>query len=202
MEVGSRLSAHQRVTMVLEGSDRELVAACQRGESEAFRTLFETYKDKVFSIAYRFSGDRSAALDIAQDAFLKLFSRIGDFRGDSSFETWVYRVVVNSCMDSRRRSRRLLPLADAFLERLADSRDCLADLMRSEMDASVRAAVDHLPPDLRIVVVLRYTEGLSYDEIAQVLACPPGTVASRLNRAHKLLERRLSHLVKKGDGCV
>jgi RNA polymerase sigma-70 factor, ECF subfamily len=188
--------------MVLEGSDRELVAACQRGEPDALRTLFETYKDKLFSIAFRFSGDRSAAMDIAQDAFLKLFSHIGDFRGDSSFETWVYRVVVNSCLDSRRRSRRLLPLADAFLDRLTDSRDCLADLMRSEMDASVRAAVERLPPDLRIVVVLRYTEGFSYDDIAEVLTCPPGTVASRLNRAHKLLERRLSHLVRKGDGRV
>ena len=188
--------------MVLEASDRELVAACQRGEPAAFRTLFETYKDKLFSIAFRFSGDRSAAMDIAQEAFLKLFSRIGDFRGESSFDTWVYRVVVNSCLDSRRRSRRLLPLEDAFPAGLADSRDCLADLMRSEMDARVRSAVDHLPPDLRIVVVLRYTEGLSYDAIAEVLACPPGTVASRLNRAHKLLERRLSHLVRKGEGRV
>jgi RNA polymerase sigma-70 factor, ECF subfamily len=202
MEVSGQRLRPYRVTMVLESSDREIVAACQRGDTEAFRTLFELYKDKLFSIAFRFSGDRSAAMDIAQDAFLKLFSRIGEFRGESSFETWVYRVVVNSCLDHRRRSRRLLPLADAFLGRLTEPRDCLADLMRSEMDARVRAAVDHLPPDLRIVVVLRYTEGLSYDDIAEVLACPPGTVASRLNRAHKLLERRLSHLVGKGDPRV
>ena len=82
--------------MVLEGSDRELVAACQRGERDAFRALFETYKDKIYSIALRFSGDRAIAMDIAQDTFLKLFSSIRDFRGDASFETWVYRLVVNS----------------------------------------------------------------------------------------------------------
>ena len=183
--------------MVLEGSERELVAACQRGDRDAFRDLFETYKDKVYSIALRFSGDPAAAMDIAQDTFLKLFSSIREFRGDSSFETWVYRLVVNSCLDRKRKSWRLIPMAGEFLTTLRSSADSLAEILQTEFRTRVRSAVDTLPPDLRIAVILRYTEGLSYAEISEVLGCSAGTVASRLNRAHRALERRLSHLVDK-----
>jgi RNA polymerase sigma-70 factor, ECF subfamily len=184
--------------MVLEGSERELVEACRRGEREAFRALFETYKDRVYSVALRFAGEEAAAKDIAQDTFLKLFSSIRSFRGDSAFDTWIYRLVVNSCLDYKRRTRRLIPLADDFLAGLRASGDSLHDMLRSEVSNTVRAAVDRLSPDLRIVIVLRYTQALSYDEIAEVLGCSPGTVASRLNRAHKALERRLSSLVQGG----
>jgi RNA polymerase sigma-70 factor (ECF subfamily) len=103
---------------------------------------------------------------------------------------------VNSCMDHLRRTRRLLPLADGLLATLRTPSDSLSNLLRSEVSAKVRAAIDRLSPDLRIVTILRYTEALSYDEIAEVLGCSPGTVASRLNRAHKQLERRLQSLVK------
>ena len=188
--------------MVLERPERELVAACQRGEREAFRELFETYKNTVYSIALRYSGEPSAAMDIAQDTFVKLFSSIRDFRGDAAFETWIYRLVVNSCLDQRRRTRRLRPLAPEVAGSLRAAGDSLAEVLRSEVAGSVRNAVERLTPDLRMVVVLRYTEGLSYDEIAEVLGCAPGTVASRLNRAHKYLERRLSYLVKKGGSDV
>jgi RNA polymerase sigma-70 factor (ECF subfamily) len=186
--------------MVLEGSERELVAACQRGETEAFRELFETYKDKAYSIALRYSGDPAVAMDIAQDTFLKLFSSIRDFRGDSSFETWVYRLVVNSCLDHKRKYWRLIPMADEFLTTLRSSGDSLAEMLRSEVSALIQSAVDRLAPDLRIAIILRYTEGLSYAEISEVLGCSAGTVASRLNRAHKALERRLSHLVGRKGG--
>ncbi len=180
--------------MVLEGSERELVAACQRGERDAFRELFETYRDKVYSIALRYSGDSAVAMDIAQDTFLKLFSSIRNFRGDSSFETWVYRMVVNSCLDHKRKHGRLIPIAEELIGSLRSSGDSLAAMLESEMSDRIRTAVDRLTPDLRIAIVLRYTEGLSYAEIAEVLACSPGTVASRLNRAHKELERRLAKL--------
>src|SRR5262249_40844034 len=151
--------------MVLEGSDREVVAGCQRGDREAFRALFETYKDRVFSIALRFSGDPASAMDIAQDTFVKLFSHIRKFRAECSLETWIYRVVVNGCLDHRRRSWRLLPLLDEVAGRLRESRDCLTELLRSERSARVQSAVERLSPDLRIVVVLRYTEGMAYEEI-------------------------------------
>lgn len=181
--------------MVLERSERELVEACQRGERDAFRALFDAYKDHVYSIALRFSGDPAMAMDLAQDTFLKLFSCIREFRGDSAFSTWVYRLVVNSCLDHKRRSWRWIPIADDLLAALRAPADSLRAVLETEMRQRVQAAVEKLSPDLRMVTVLRYTEGLSYDQIAGVMGCSSGTVASRLNRAHKVLERKLSHFV-------
>jgi RNA polymerase sigma-70 factor (ECF subfamily) len=177
--------------MVLDANDREVIEACQRGDYDAFRLLFETHKDRVYSIALRYSGDQAEAMDIAQETFLKLLSSIQDFRGDSSFESWLYRIVVNRCMDHQRRGRKLMP----FLEDMLDAAEsALSNLLRAEVENDVQAIVGKLPPEQRIVVVLRYTEGLSYEEIAAILNCSKGTVASRLNRAHSVLERRLSHL--------
>ena len=178
--------------MAITQAERELVSACQRGERDAFRELFENYKDRVYSVALRFAGNPNTAMDIAQDTFLKLFSSIRDFRGDSSFDTWIYRLVVNSCLDHRRKAWRLIPLAGEFLATLRTTGDKLDDMLRQEAGGRLRAAVEKLPANLRITVVLRYTEGLSYEQIAEVLGCSPGTVASRLNRAHKALERSLS----------
>jgi len=180
--------------MVLERSESELLAACRRGERDGFRELFELYKDKVYSVALRFSGQPAEAMDIAQETFLKLFSSLADFRGDSRLETWIYRLVVNRCLDHRRRLRRWLPLGDSFRSTLRANGDSLASVLQEERDGYVHAAIDRLSPELRIVVVLRYTEAMSYDQIAEVLGCAPGTVASRLHRAHKILERSLSNL--------
>src|SRR5471032_2682835 len=182
--------------MVMEGSDRELVEACQRGDREAFRALFEAYKDRVYSIALRFSGDPAAAMDLAQDTFLKLFSCIGE----SAFSTWVYRLVVNSCLDHKRKAWRLIPIADELLAVLRAPGDSLHAVLATEMRDRVRSAVEKLTPDLRMVTVLRYTEGMSYEQISEVLGCSTGTVASRLNRAHKALERRLTHFVNQQGG--
>jgi RNA polymerase sigma-70 factor (ECF subfamily) len=180
--------------MVLEANGREVIEACQRGEDEAFGVLFEAYQDRVYSIALRFSGDRATALDIAQETFLKLFSRIRDFRWEASFDSWLYRLVVNSCLDHQRRRRRLVPFLEGLVDvfRTAPDESALQGLLRAETRDHVRQVIGKLPPGLRMVVVLRYTEGLPYEEIAEILGCPPGTVASRLNRAHKLLERRLA----------
>lgn len=181
--------------MVLEGNDRETIAACQRGDRDAFRALFEAYQDKVYSIALRYTGDPAAALDIAQDTFLKLLSNIGDFRGESGFDTWLYRLVVNRCFDHRRRGRRLLGFVDSLLHTFrAPQESAYEVLARSELRQEVQQMVARLSPEQRMVVVLRYTEGLAYEQIAEILGCSSGTVASRLSRAHKNLERRLSHL--------
>ncbi len=188
--------------MVQDSTERELIEACQRGEREAFRALFELHKDKAYSIALRFTGDASAAMDIAQDSFVKLFSSIQDFRGEASFESWLYRLVVNRCLDQKRSRRRLLPCVDQLLESLRfPGETALQKLLRQELSDQVRSAIAKLRPDQRIVIVLRYTQGLSYEQIAEVLGCAAGTVASRLNRAHKVLERRLAHLVKTKGGC-
>jgi RNA polymerase sigma-70 factor (ECF subfamily) len=128
-----------------------------------------------------------------QETFLKLLSHIQEFRGEARFQSWLYRMVVNSCLDRRRGRRRLVPFMEDLLNVFRDAREsALQDMMRAEKREHIQRAVGTLAPDQRIVVVLRYTEGLSYDQIAEVIGCSAGTVASRLNRAHKLLERRLS----------
>jgi RNA polymerase sigma-70 factor (ECF subfamily) len=181
--------------MVLEETDSQLIDACRRGESVAFRELFERYKDKVYSVALRYSGDAETAQDIAQDTFVKLFAAIGGFRGDSSFDSWLYRMVVNSCFDHKRRTRRFLPMIAGVFDLLrAPGATALDDVLREEMSDRVRAVVDGLPPEQRMVIVLRYTQGLSYEEIGEAMGCSAGTVASRLNRVHKVLSRRLTHL--------
>lgn len=179
--------------MVLDGNDLEVIAACKRGDRDAFRALFETYQDRVYSIAFRYTGDRAHALDIAQDVFVKLLKNIGDFRGEAGFETWLYRLVVNRCLDDRRSARRWIAVVEGFFERPVEP-GTLEDLLRSEVEEHVQKVVATLPPEQRVIVVLRYTEGLSYSEIAEIAGCSEGTVASRLNRAHKFLERRLKKL--------
>lgn len=179
----------------------EVVEACRRGDGEAFRALFEMYKDRVYSIALRYSGNSAAAMDIAQDTFLKLLSRIGDYRGEASFDSWLYRLVVNTCIDDQRRGRRMTPFLDGLIDAVcAPAESVLHNLLRTETEQRVQEVVARLAPEHRMVIVLRYTEGLAYDEIAKILSVSPGTVASRLNRAHKILERRLAHLRKPEGG--
>ena len=181
--------------MVLDANDHEVIEACRRGEYDAFRALFEAHKDRVYSIALRYSGDPAAAMDIAQDTFLKLLSSIQNFRGNSSFDSWLYRIVVNTCLDYKRSGRRVIPFLDGLLDAVATPAESVLNrLVRAEQEQTVQEIVAKLPPEQRIVVVLRYTEGLSYDQIAEIVGCSAGTVASRLNRAHKVLERRLAHL--------
>jgi RNA polymerase sigma-70 factor (ECF subfamily) len=184
--------------MVVEETERALVEGCQRGDADAFRGLFERYKDRVYSVALRYSGDPAIAQDISQDTFLKLFSAIGSFRGESGFESWLYRLVVNRCFDQKRGARRLMPLLDELLSALhSPDRSVLDEVLRSEVSAQVGSVVAGLPPEQRIVVILRYTQGLSYEEIAGILGCSTGTIGSRLNRAHRAIGRRLSHLATK-----
>ncbi len=183
--------------MVLDGNDQETIAACQRGDRDAFRALFEAYQDRIYSIALRYAGERAVALDIAQEVFLKLLHNIEHFRGESGFETWLYRLVVNQCLDHRRRGRRLLLFVESLFDSMPSGKEsAIEELLRSEVQEEVQRGIGRLRPEMRMVVVLRYTEGLAYEQIAEILGCSTGTVASRLNRAHKLLERRLAHLVR------
>src|ERR1700716_4279695 len=104
--------AEQRVQSSPDSINPGVISACQQGDREAFRLLFEAYKDRVFSIACYSLGNEAAADDVTQQIFVKLFTRIGQFRGDSEFTTWLYRLVFNSCLDERRRQRRFLPIAE------------------------------------------------------------------------------------------
>ena len=175
--------------------DGRIIEACQQGDRAAFQFLFETYKDKVFSIAVYSSGDRAVAEDVTQQIFLKLFTAIRQFRGDSEFTTWLYRLVVNAGVDERRRRRRWLPLAEtATKSNPGEKKPQEKHYARLEIAEAVQAAIGELKPKFRLPILLKYIEGLSYDEIASVMGCSKGTVASRLNRGHSQLAKRLSHL--------
>jgi RNA polymerase sigma-70 factor (ECF subfamily) len=189
------IHAEQRVQSSPDSINAGVIHACQAGDREAFRLLFEAYKDHVFSIACYSLGDQAAADDITQQIFVKLFTRIGQFRGDSEFTTWLYRLVINSCLDERRRQRRLLPVAEFLpMRKGAYRKSPETGYERREIAGSVREAIGGLKPKMRLPILLKYIEGLSYEEIAEVLGCSKGTVASRLNRAHKALAKKLSHL--------
>jgi len=176
--------------------DGRVIEACQQGDRAAFQLLFETYKDKVFSIAvYSSGGDRAVADDVTQQIFLKLFTAIRQFRGDSEFTTWLYRLVVNACLDERRRRRRLLPWGETVAMRNAgEKKPQEKQYARLEVAEAVQKAIGELKPKFRVPILLKYVEGLSYEEIASVMGCSKGTVASRLNRGHSQLAKRLSHL--------
>jgi RNA polymerase sigma-70 factor, ECF subfamily len=186
----------QRAVMAEPIIDERVIKACQTGDREAFRLLFEAYKDRVFSIAvYSFHGDRTAASDVTQQIFLKLMTNIGQFRGESQFTTWLYRLVANACIDEQRKRKRFVDLGDVVpVSRIEDRRPQERAFARLELADSVKAAIGELKPKFRLPILLKYMEQLSYEEIAGVLGCSKGTVASRLNRGHKELARRLSHL--------
>jgi RNA polymerase sigma-70 factor (ECF subfamily) len=187
----------QRAVASDEKINERVIEACQRGDRDAFRLLFETYQDKVFSISlYYFKGDEPCARDVTQQVFLKLMTKINQFRRDAEFTTWLYRLVVNACMDEQRKRRRFLSFGDGFeMARPAtETGEQEERYARVELADTVKAAIGELKPKLRLAILLKYVEGLSYEEMAEVLNCSKGTVASRMNRGHKILARRLSHL--------
>jgi RNA polymerase sigma-70 factor, ECF subfamily len=186
----------QRAVMAQQLIDGRVIEACQQGDRDAFQLLFEAYKDKVFSLAvYTVGGDRAIADDVTQQIFLKLFTAIRQFRGDSEFTTWLYRLVVNACIDERRRRKRWLPWGETeAMKSPGERKPQEKQFARLEVAAAVQAAIAELKPKFRLPILLKYIEGLSYEEIAVVMNCSKGTVASRLNRGHSQLAKRLSHL--------
>ena len=191
-----QMAAIREQPQVKSAIDESVIVACQRGDRDALRLLFEEYKDRVYSIAlYSLSGNEAAAADVTQQVFLKLISRISQFRGDAEFATWLYRLVVNTCWDERRKERRLVQFAEFGV--VKNSRREPSQTTRyaqHELSEHVQAAIAELSPKLRLPILLKYIEGFSYEEIAAVLDCSKGTVASRLNRGHKALARRLGWL--------
>jgi RNA polymerase sigma-70 factor (ECF subfamily) len=173
-----------------------LVEACRRGDRDAFRLLYEGHKDRVYSIAlYFFHGDRATAADVTQHVFLKLLDSIGQFRGDSAFSTWLYRFVVNACVDrTRTAGARARAVDAAILDTIARPASQEEALAGKETARAVQAAISALAPKVRIAILLRYFDELSYEEMAAALKCSIGTVASRLNRGHAILARSLAPL--------
>ena len=199
-KIAEEKSALGRPSRVTQGSGLAaslpagLLDACRNGERESVRVLFELYQDSVFSLALNFSGDRSLARDVCQNVFLKLISGLHALRSEENFRPWLCRLVVNACMDEHRRTRKLVASDEAKLYALDSATSPEDAAQRQQVGLEVRSAVTRLSPRLRLPILLRYVEGLSYEEIAGVLGCSMGTVASRLSRGHRALARRLSHL--------
>lgn len=189
--------------------DRELVLACQAspptGLEGAFRELYDQYKDRIYNVCYRISGNPTDALDAAQETFGILFRKIGEFRFESKFSSWIYRIAVNASIDLKRRAgSRWVASLDALREQDGAQGSHRLDLedrtgegpqgaaARRELEEEVQRAILRLSPKLRAITVLRYVEGLSYDEISESLQTSLGTVKSRLARAHQALDRELT----------
>ncbi len=170
----------------------DLIAQVRGGDRAAMRSLYVEHERRVYSIALNYFGDDvSKAEDVTHQVFLKLFTKM-TFRGESEFTTWLYRMTVNVCIDETRKSRRWFGLGDWFSDDRMPSID--ETIRAGEIGEQVRRVIASLKPEYRLPVVLKYVEGLSYRQIADVLGCKVGTVSSRLNRAHKMLAEKLEHL--------
>jgi RNA polymerase sigma-70 factor (ECF subfamily) len=173
--------------------DGHLVEASATGDRQAFGRLFEIYSSQVFATACLVTRDRAAADDVTQEVFLRLLSRIGQFRGDAKFSTWLHRIVSNVAVDATRTQRRYDALESHEPKMIADAGQH-EGCERAERHARVRSALQTLTPRLRAPLILRYVRGMSYEEIGRTLKISPGTVASRLSRGHAKLARALCQI--------
>lgn len=195
--------------------ESDLILRCQKANGsefhEAFEELYRVYKDRVYSIAYRITGNPTDALDASQETFSILFRKIRDFRFQSKFSSWVYRIAVNASIDlCRRSSMKNTGSLDAITDDSQRSYDrpgyqptdhgavAPRDAAEgSEFATDIHGAIQRLSPKLRSIVTLRYLQNLSYEEVADVLGCSLGTVKSRLSRAHAALEPLLVSICEK-----
>jgi len=192
----------------LEAEDKILVQRAKEGDEAAFKELVLRYQRKVYMIVYSMISNHQEALDKVQEVFLRVHRHLPSFEGTSSFYTWMYRIAVNICIDHyRRRKLQSYEYDDSFRHGPALQEEVFpvvssasretptGRLLREELAAKIRDALDKLPPKHRQVLILRELEGLSYQEIADVVGISIGTVMSRLFHARKKMQSRLSHYV-------
>lgn len=183
----------EQALAVIGPEEREagLVQAARRGEEEAFREIYRAYREPVWSVVVSLVGNGPQAQDILQTVFFKAFRGLAGFRFRSSLFTWIYHIARNECRNHhRKRGLPTVPLESILGSRYeADAAAFPAEALAR--DDALRCAVGELPFKMREVIVLKYQEDLSYEEMSRIIGCPPGTVASRLNRALLELETRM-----------
>ena len=172
--------------------ETELIRRATRGDRNAFGILVERYQRRVVGVALAVVHNSEDALELAQETFVRAFENLRSFESRSSFSTWLYRIAANLAIDLHRRERRHTFVrgeeAEIELERLPNSTaDSFAEFSRGELNRRLRAALDQLTPEHRAGILLGEVEGLSYDEISEMLQCPRGTVMSRLHYARNRL---------------
>jgi len=186
--------------------DRELVDKARRGDRDAFRVLFERYHRRAYALAFGVLRHQDDALDVVQDAFIKAHKYLDKFEGNSSFYTWLYRIVMNLAIDHLRKHRRNKPVeldeskledsveGDALLPRILGGNPGRA-LIDKEIRGRIDRALDELSENHRAVLVMRELEGLSYEEMAKAMGCSKGTIMSRLFHARRNMQKRLLDLI-------
>lgn len=187
-----------------QDTDEKLVARVQQGDKRAFDLLVLKYQHKIIAIISRFVRDSAEVHDVAQEAFIKAYRALGNFRGDSAFYTWIYRIAVNTAKNHLVSRGRRPPATDIdvddaeFLSGADGLRDITSpehELMKDQLEEVVYKAIQSLPEDLRTALTLREMEGMSYEEIAEVMDCPVGTVRSRIFRAREAVDRHVAPLM-------
>ena len=191
-------------TAMSEKSDQELVRRVQAGDNDAFNILVQRYQPRILNLTSRYVSDRTAAYDITQETFIKAWRGLARFRGDSQFYTWLFRIAINTAKNYLTSASRRFeqPLAGSDDPSELSIEDLQVDYDTPEQEAQadeLRSALNHaftqLSEDLRVAIVLREIEGMSYEEIAHTMNCPVGTVRSRIFRAREALDQILSPLI-------
>ncbi len=194
---------HGRTTAV---DDHELVLAARKGDRDAFRTLFERHHRRAYALAFGVLRHQDDALDVVQDAFIKAHRYLDKFEGNSSFYTWLYRIVMNLAIDHLRKHRRVKPVeldetriedgdGDGLLPKILGSNPGRA-LQDKEIRIRIDKALDELSENHRAVLVMRELEGMSYEEMAEAMDCSKGTIMSRLFHARRNMQKRLLDLIE------
>lgn len=193
----------------VEDVENEILQRCKNKDTQAFGYFVQKYQSSVFHTIFRMIGNYQEAADLTQDVFIKAFRAIPNFRGDSSFRTWIYRIAINLCI-SQRRKYAINTVSRAFsinaslstkqgeieIEPVSQaSKDPVQILIQKETMIEIEKAIQSLAEDFRAVILLREIEGLSYEEIAEILEIPKGTVRSRLHRARAELQGKLQELL-------
>jgi RNA polymerase sigma-70 factor (ECF subfamily) len=185
-------------------TDQQLVERAQKGDNRAFDLLVRKYQHKILGLIGRYVHDHAEVQDVAQEAFIKAYRALGKFRSDSAFYTWMYRIAINTAKNhlvsrGRRPPGSDLDIADAEIldhsGRLADSETPELAMARDQLEAAVFQAIENLPDDLRTAITLRELDGLSYEDIANIMQCPVGTVRSIIFRAREAVDQHIQPLV-------
>ena len=185
-------------------TDKELVRRVKKGDKQAFDLLFSRYQHKILNLVSRYLRDQQDVEDVAQEAFIKAFRALPRFRGESAFYTWLYRIAINTAKNHLVARSRRPPGVDVDIDdaEFMDGTDVLresespeAALSRDELSEVINATLSELPDDLRSAVTLREFDGLSYEQIAEIMDCPVGTVRSRIFRAREAIDQRIEPLL-------
>ncbi len=199
----------KRRDTVAKETDKELVRRVKQGDKHAFDLLFARYQHKIVNLVGRYLRDPEDVQDVAQEAFIKAFRALPRFRGDSAFYTWLYRIAINTAKNHIVAKSRRPPGTDVDVDdaEFMDGTDALKDaespeaaLARDELSGAIDRAIRALPDDLRSAVTLREFDGLSYEQIADIMDCPVGTVRSRIFRAREAIDTAIRPLLGQGGG--